>query len=253
MIRGQFRRLFLAATLMLSGPAAAADITVGVPAGSEALFNAIKQAFEGPSGHKLTAAIADEDGLVALVRSGTGPEILLALPRDRLRKLEDEGLAVAGERFTIAIGRLMLWSPEARPMEPDQPLKLLEKQDNLKIGLLRSDRSPYGAASVTALRNAGIWEKLGARAVQYGTLGELMEAAKAKAVDLVLGPANALRAQGTPLGSQILLPRASHEPIRHDVALMKRGVNSRPAHDLLRFLDGIPGQDAAVSAGYDHP
>ena len=67
-------------------------------------------AFEATTGHKLQLSSGSTGKFYAQIKNGAPFDVLLAADDEIPKKLEQEGAAVAGSRFTYAIGRLVLWS-----------------------------------------------------------------------------------------------------------------------------------------------
>jgi hypothetical protein len=101
-------------TLLVLLPARtpAADVTVAVAANFAAPMKLIVADFQRNTAHKVTLAFGASGQFYAQIRYGAPFEVLLSADDDVPRKLEREGLAVPGKRFTYAVGRLALWSRE---------------------------------------------------------------------------------------------------------------------------------------------
>ena len=115
--------------LLVVACAAAADEAL-VAVATNFVFTAgeLERAFEEASAHRITLTSGATGKLYAQVRSGAPYDVLLAADRERPALLEQEGLAVAGTRFSYAEGRLVLFSsqPErirASARETGSPLK----------------------------------------------------------------------------------------------------------------------------------
>jgi molybdate transport system substrate-binding protein len=75
--------------------------------------------------------------------------VLLAADDETPAKLETEGAAVAGSRYTYATGRLALWS--ARPGYVDDKGEVLKKGGFRHLAIANPKLAPYGAAAVEVL------------------------------------------------------------------------------------------------------
>lgn len=72
------------------------------------------------------------------------------------QQLVDRGLAEAGDLFSYAVGRLVLWVPEGSPLDPTDGLSLLDRPEVRKVAIANPKHAPYGRAAVAALDSAGI-------------------------------------------------------------------------------------------------
>ena len=76
-------------------------------------LKAIKTEFERETVHRVVVIPGSTGKLYAQIKHGAPFDLLLSADDLRPRLLEEEGLAVKDSRFTYAIGRLTLWSPDS--------------------------------------------------------------------------------------------------------------------------------------------
>src|SRR6478735_10921681 len=101
----------MAAGLAVLGQGAqAAEVQVAVAANFTAPMQRIAAAFEADTGHKAVLSFGSTGRFYAQIKNGAPFQVLLAADDETPAKLEQEGMAVAGSRFTYAIGKLVLWS-----------------------------------------------------------------------------------------------------------------------------------------------
>src|SRR5471030_657143 len=91
-------------------PVLAEEITVAVAANFTEPSKEIAAAFEKASGDKVTLTFGASGQFYTQIASGAPFEVFLSADADRPTKAEQSGLAVAGTRFTYAVGKLVLWS-----------------------------------------------------------------------------------------------------------------------------------------------
>jgi len=177
--------------------------------------------------------------------------VLLAADQRRPELLESEGLAVAGSRFTYAVGRLTLWSPVGGRVDSDG-------EATLRAGAFRSlalanpDLAPYGAAARQALEKLGLWDRLKDKIVMGENIGQahaLVASGNAElgfvALSYVLSPRN-----DRP-GSRWDVPVRLYTPIRQDAVLLTRAARNPAARALLSFLRSEAARKLIESFGYE--
>ncbi|HAL38241.1 MAG TPA: molybdate ABC transporter substrate-binding protein, partial [Polaromonas sp.] len=98
--------------LLVSASALADEVQVAVAANFTAPMKLIAAEFEKETGHQAVLSFGATGKLYAQIMNGAPFDIFLAADNERPAKLEKEGAAVAGSRFTYATGRLVLWSPK---------------------------------------------------------------------------------------------------------------------------------------------
>jgi len=243
--RGALGALFIA----LSVSASAGEVTVAVASNFSAAFNKLAPDFERSSGHKLTASFGATGKLYAQIRNGAPFDVLLAADDERPRRLETEGVTVAGTRFTYAIGRLALWSPD--PKMVDANGAVLKSDRFAHLAVANAKTAPYGAAAEQTLRRLGVWERLASRLVrgenvtqtfQFVSTGNAALGFVALAQVRALAPARQ--------GSYWIVPAKLYKPLRQDAVLLKRGADNAAARALLDYLRAPDVKSMIQDLGY---
>jgi molybdate transport system substrate-binding protein len=236
--------------VLLAGPAAGAEAVVAVAANFAEVAQRLAADFERQSGHRLTFVAGSTGKLYAQIANGAPFDVFLAADRERPERLEKDGLAPAGWRFTYAVGRLTLWSREPGRVGGDGAATLREGGFRL-LAIANPALAPYGAAAKQTLETLGLWERLADRIVMGETIGQahvLVASGNAElglvALSGVLSPRNA-----TP-GSRWDVPPDLHAPIRQDAVLLARAAGNPAARDFLGFLRSEPAQAVIQSYGY---
>ena len=164
-------RLFLAlAGSLLGALAQAGDVTVAVAANFTAPMQKIAQAFEQDTGHKAQLAFGATGKFYAQIKNGAPFAVLLAADDETPARLEKEGLAVAGTRFTYATGRLALWSKQ--PSLVDDKGEVLRSQRFSKLAMADPKLAPYGAAALEVIKALGVQASVTPKLVQGESIGQ---------------------------------------------------------------------------------
>ncbi|HWM29700.1 MAG TPA: molybdate ABC transporter substrate-binding protein [Woeseiaceae bacterium] len=230
------------------------------PAGDEALLavaanfaeviELLKGEFEQETGHSLTVSVASTGTLYAQIKNGAPFDILLAADQERPRLLEGEGLAVPGSRFTYAVGRLTLWSPEAGRIAANGA-ETLKLGDFRKLAIANPDLAPYGLAARETLEALELDESLEDRIVMGENIGQTHAMVATGNADLgfvalsyVLSPRNESK------GSRWDVPQELYTPIRQDAVLLMRAAENAAARDFLAWLQGEDARARIREFGY---
>ena len=158
------RPSLLLAGLLLSLNANAGEVQVAVAANFTAPMQRIAAEFEKDSGHKATLMSGATGKFYAQISHGAPFEVFLSADDETPARLEKDGLAVAGSRFTYATGRLVLWSP--REGYVDDKGEVLKKGDFKHLAIANPRTAPYGAAALQVLDKLGLQPALTPRFVQ---------------------------------------------------------------------------------------
>lgn len=256
MKRAGRRRLIAALTfplivsMMMPSSAAAAEVTVAVAANFTAPMKAIASAFERDTGHHATLAFGATGQLAAQVRNGAPFGVLLAADDETPRRLEREGLSIAGSRFTYAIGRLVLWS--AQPGYVDAQGEVLRSGRFDRIAIANPKLAPYGAAAIETLERMGLRERVAPRIVEGANIAQTFQFVATGNAPLGFVALSQVTADGRlQSGSGWTVPAAWHAPIRQDAVLLAAGQGNEAAAALLRYLQGDQARAVIRSFGYE--
>jgi molybdate transport system substrate-binding protein len=234
----------------LTGPAAGEEAVIAVAANFLEVVERLEGSFERESGHSVTLVGGSTGKLYAQIANGAPFDVFLAADQERPERLEREGLAVAGSRFTYAVGRLVLWSREPGRLGSDGAATL-KKGEFRMLAIANPALAPYGAAAQETLEALGLWEHLQGRIVMGETIGQahaLVASGNAElgfvALSSVLSPQNESK------GSRWDVPSHLHAPIRQDAVLLARAAGNSAARGFLDFLRTDQAKGVIESYGY---
>lgn len=228
----------LALTLLFAAPGRgiAAETLVAVAANFTDVVRELAPAFEKKTGHTLSVTVGSTGKLYAQIINGAPFEILLAADQARPARLEKEGGAVAGTRFTYAVGRLTLWSADP-DLLADDVKAVLTSGETRHVAIANPDLAPYGAAAKQALQGLGLWDELSGKIVMAENIGQtfaMVATGNARvgfvALSAALAPGN------THKGSRWDVPAESYNPVRQDAVLLEKGRDSEAAKAFLTYL-----------------
>ena len=208
--------------------------------------------FERASGHRLLLSAGSTGKFYAQIRNGAPFDIFLSADDETPQRLEQEHLAVAGSRFTYALGKLVLWSPNAGMV--DATGDVLRKASFKRLAIANPKLAPYGAAAREVMQKLGVWSVLQDRMVLGENIAQTLQFVSSGNVELGFVAMSQIR-QGAnaPAGSHWLVPRELYQPIRQDAALLARAHANAAARQFLDFLRSPAARELIRSDGYDLP
>ncbi len=235
--------------LCLAAPARAADVQVAVAANFSAPMKIIAAEFEKDSGHKAILSFGATGKLYAQIRNGAPFEVFLAADDHTPKKLEQEGGAVQGSRFTYATGRLALWS--ARPGFVNAQGDVLRQGGFSKLAIAAPKLAPYGAAAMQTLSRLGLDAALAPKLVTGESIGQAFSFVATGNAELGFVALSQVLENGKPAsGSAWIVPDTLHSPIRQDAVLLTRGKGSPAARQLMAFLQSDKARAVIRAHGY---
>jgi molybdate transport system substrate-binding protein len=211
--------------------------------------------FSGRSGRCVLTPGAS--GLLASqVAQGAPFDVLLSADRRRAERLEAEGLAVPGSRFTYAIGRLVLWAPGHGTGED---LRAILSGGRVRtLAIANPGSAPYGAAALETLRALGIEPAGRLRIVKGENVAQAFQFIESGAADagfVALSQVIDYEAtSGTSITHEIFpVDPALHAPIEQQAIRVRQSSPNPVAHAWLEFLRSDTAERIIVAAGYTMP
>jgi molybdate transport system substrate-binding protein len=244
------RRLLFALLALAATAVHAGEVSVAVAANLAPAMQDIAAAFARDTGNKAVLSFGSTGRFYAQVNSGAPFQVLLAADEATPAKLEREGAAVSGTRFTYATGRLVLWS--ATPGVVDDRGAVLRAPGTGRIAIADPRLAPYGAAAMQAMRKLGVADSLAPRLVMGDSVGQAYQFASTGNAQLGFVALSQVMAGGRiARGSAWIVPADLHDPIRQDAVLLARGKGNAAAIALLDYLRSDAARAILRSHGYE--
>jgi molybdate transport system substrate-binding protein len=257
-MRLRFRRfLWLVITLsaaVVSATAKAEEVTVAVAANFTAPMQKIAQVFEQDTGHKVLLAFGATGKFYAQIKNGAPFAVLLSADDETPARLEKEGLAIAGTRFTYAIGRLALWSKN--PFLVDDKGQVLlsnntDKNNFKKLAIADPKLAPYGAAAVEVIERMGVIDKVRSKLVQGDSIGQAFQFVMTENAELGFVALSQISIDGRiSQGSAWVVPQNLYTPLKQDAVLLPFGKDNTAAIALMKYMRTERAQTIIRSYGY---
>ena len=246
---------WLLGLLVLSARAAASadEVHVAVAANFAVPMKQIAEYFEKESGHKVLLSLGATGKFYAQITNGAPFDVFLSADDETPARLEKEGFAIAGSRFTYATGRLVLWS--AKPDLVDARAAVLLRGDFKHLAIAAPKLSPYGAAAIETLEKIGLLRMLQPKIVQGESIGQtfsMISTGNAELGFVALSQVYADNASGgVKSGSGWVVPANLHKPLQQDVVLLTRAKAKPVAAQLMTFLKSEQARAVIRSFGYE--
>lgn len=242
----RFLALLLAA---LAGGAHATDVSVAVAANFAAPMQAIAVAFAQDTGHRAVLAFGSTGKFYAQIHNGAPFQVLLAADDDVPARLEKEGLAVAGTRFTYAMGHLVLWSKQ--PALVDAAGDVLRHGSFAHLAMADPKLAPYGAAALQTLQQLGVLPSLQPRLVQGESIAQAYQFVATGNAPLGFVALSQVMREGKLVeGSSWVVPANLHAPLRQDAVLLGGAKDNAAALALMAYLKSDKAR--ALMRGYGY-
>ena len=236
-------------TLLTAGWAQAGQVSVAVAANFSAPMQQIAAAFARQTGHRALLSFGSTGKLYAQIHNGAPFQVLLAADEQTPARLEREGRAVAGTRFTYAVGKLVLWSKQ--PALVDQQGAVLRRMDFAHIALADPKLAPYGAAAIQVLTHLRLQDRLRPRWVYGENIAQAYQFVDSQNAALGFVALSQVWQDGQlRQGSMWLVPQSLYTPLRQDAVLLEPGRQHSAALALLAFMRSAQVREILQGFGY---
>ena len=235
----------------LSATARADTVNIAVAANFTAPAKVLAAVFEKTTGHTAKLSFGPTGGFYTQIKNGAPFDILLAADDERPARLEKEGDAVPGSRFTYAIGKLVLWS--AKPGLVDAQGAVLRNGQFNKLAIASPKLAPYGAAAVETMNKLGLYSALQPRLVEGSSIGQAYQFVASGNADLGFVALAQIQEAGVIKGgSAWVVPTDLHTPIVQDAVILKRAAGNPAAKAWMQLLRSPKVKEQLVRGyGYD--
>lgn len=250
-----FRRLatVLACCAAMAAGARAESITVVAAADLKFALEEVAAGFRAAHPNDRVEVIYGSSGKFhTQIQNGAPFDLFFSADIAYPRELQRKGLT-AGEPTPYAIGRIVLWSRDARLAK--LPLKDLGAEKAIrKFAIANPQHAPYGRRAMEALQRQGVWQAIEPRLVLGENIAHAAQfvdtgAAEAGivALSLVQSPTMAER------GAWTLIPAEWHEPLEQAYVVTRHGAGKPLAEAFARHVATPPARTILRRYGFVLP
>jgi len=231
--------------------AANAPLQIAVASNFVPTMKALVGAYATQSKREVVLSAGSTGKHYAQIMNGAPFDLFFAADSQRPKILEEQNRAES--RFTYAIGKLVLWTPQADVELADQ--QWLQSNFN-HFAIANPKLAPYGLAAQQVLQKLGLWQQLESRLVRGENIGQTFQFVQSGSAELGLVAYAQLLAkpktdgqdQGASLpGSWWLPAQELYDPIEQQAVQLTDHV---AAADFLAFVRSEQGRKIISSYGY---
>lgn len=232
-----------------AAPAAAEKVNVAVAANFTAAMKEITSKFEAETGHQAVVSYGSTGKLYAQILNGAPFGLFLAADTARPERLEEGGRSLTGSRFTYAIGKLVLWSPDDSLVT--RAGESIDVNDDGKIAIANPKTAPYGEAAREVMEKLGVWRQVQGRLIQGDSISQTHQFVGSGNVPMgfVALAQVALLPDGE-AGSRWIIPQEMYTPLEQQAVLLEKGVDNAAAKALHAYLQGDTARAIIERYGY---
>ncbi len=242
----------LGALLLAAQGAQAGEVRVAVAANFTAPMQEIAPLFEQASGHKVSLSFGSTGKFYAQIHNGAPFDVFVAADTKTPKKLDGDGLTVPGSRFVYALGKLVLWSPQAGYV--DEKGAVLRKGAFNKLAIGDPKLAAYGTAAQETLEELGVWNTLQPKLVKGENITQTFQFVATGNAELGFVALSQITQDGkVSSGSYWLVPAHYYNPIEQSAVQLSAAQDAGAAKAFLDFLKGPQAVAVIAKYGYGLP
>ncbi len=228
--------------------AAAADLRFAL---EEVLVEFRKTTPEMP----VEATYGSSGTLFAQIENGAPFDLFLSADAKLPRQLIEKGSAEKESFFLYALGHLAVWVPVASKLDLKAlGLRALLEPGTRKVAVANPQVAPYGAAAVSALQKAGVYEGLKERLVLGENVAQAAQFAQSGAADAgLISLSLALSPKMQADGRFWTVPKEWAPGLEQAGVICRRSAHGAGAQKVVALLRSAAGQAILARNGFSSP
>lgn len=232
-----------------SHPLPAAQARVAITGSFSGAARELVAHFEKTTGKRVEPVFGSSARLFGRIREGEDFAAFLSADGDRPARLERQGHAIAGSRFTYALGRLTLWSKDAERITGGPGVLQDGSFGHLAIANPRS--GSYGKAAIDTLKRLELLDRLKPRLLRGSSNAKAFQLVIAGKAELGLIASSQLaESVWNGYGSRWEVPPDLYAPIDQQAVLIR---DDPVATAFLDYLQSDAGREIIRTHGYALP
>lgn len=244
----------LCAATLLALPARAASLQVAAASDLTYTIGELTEAFrkQVPKAD-IRYSIGSSGNFFAQIKQGAPFDVFLSADLMYPRRLAHEGAADAASLRTYAIGRLAVWSLDAR-LDVKQGMSVLRDPRVTRVAIANPAIAPYGRAARAALEVHGLWQAVGGKIVLGENIAQTAQFIQTGNAQIgIVSYATVLAPRTKGVGSYYLVPEAGMAPIEQGAIITRRGMANPLAWRFMQFLQSDTARVILRRHGFSMP
>jgi molybdate transport system substrate-binding protein len=238
---GMMKRMIplrLLALFFLSVPVFAQDqIAIAAASDLQSFMPVVATRFEKETGIPVKLSFGSSGNFFAQIQNGAPYDLFFSADADYPRKLEAAGLTEPGSVHQYANGKIVLWVPRGSTINVDQGLNALLDPAVKKIAIANPTHAPYGRAAESALRKAGLWDKVSPKLVLGENISQTAQFVQSGNADAgILALSLVLSPGMKDEGRYFVIPQELYPPLQQAAVILKRSAHPERAGRFMEFL-----------------
>jgi molybdate transport system substrate-binding protein len=180
-------------------------------------------------------------------------DLFLSADSEYPHKLVAAGKGISDTEFVYAVGRIVLWVPNASKLHLVGFADLLDPSVH-KIAMANPRFAPYGRLAEAALRKQGLWDKLQNQLVMGENIAQTAQYAETGAADVgILAHSLTQSPRMREKGRSWTIPADAHPRLEQGGVILTWARDKAAAQAFRTFLVSKEGRAVLQQSGFDLP
>ena len=241
-----------ALSVTFASQASAEEITVAAAADLNYAIKDLAQRFTKSSGTQVKLSFGSSGNLFSQIQNGAPFDLYFSADSQYPQKLADAGKVERSSVRAYAVGRLVLWVPNALGLDPEKlKMDLLSDPKVQRIAIANPPHAPYGLAAMAALEHFGLKDKMASKLVMGENISQaaqFVQSGNAQAgliaLSLALSPAM------KDAGRYWEVPSDSYPELSQVAAIVAASKHKAAAESFLNYVTSPEGQAILQQYGF---
>lgn len=248
--------LLLALFALGTGPLRAAELNVAAAADLKFALDALLADFARTHpAVTVKVAYGSSGNFHAQIQNGAPYDLYLSADIAYPRKLAEAGLALDGDVFLYAIGRLAVWVPKNSRLDvAELKLRALIAPESRRVAIANPRHAPYGVAALAAIESAGLLDQVRPRLVLGENVAQTAQFVQTGAADIgVIALSLALAPRLRESGRHWEIPLDAFPRMDQGGMILRAARHPEQARALRDHLLGPDGRELLKNSGFHLP
>ncbi len=232
--------------------ARAEEITVAAASSLQFTLEEIKSVFEAKTGVTVNAVTGASGKLSAQIINGAPFDVFMSADIELPKKLYRDGFAISAPKV-YAMGVLVLWT--LRDIDLTQGLRVLRRNDIIKVAIASPNSAPYGKQAFNALKYQQFYDLIEPKLVYGESIAQVNQFITTKAADIgFTAKSVVLSLNMQDIGKWVEVDAAAYETIAQAVVILKNAKEREiSAQRFVDFLFSAQAREIFKKYGYKLP
>ncbi len=200
-------------------------------------FRNVAARYQAQTGNTLKLSYGSSGNFFSQISNGAPFDLYFSADIEYPRKLEAAGLTEPGSTYQYAVGRIVLWVPNASKLDLKRGLTALLDSDVRKIAIANPRHAPYGRAAVAAMKHDAVYDQLEHKFVLGEDISQTAQFVQSGNADAgIVALSLALAPPMVSKGRYVEIPSADYPPIIQACVVLKSSHHKAAAVQFVNFL-----------------